>query len=195
MEPDRATLANIDRKVLSRLGRDETYRMVRLPVSDALWATWKRYCHAAGIPIGRAVVALIAQELRTVVDESDDAPIFDGRAEERLAAREARLAARERELTATEQRLRGWDERLRTREADLQARVQRLEMTSRLAWQRGTVRKVGRNERCPCGSGLKYKHCHGLGGDREGRVGRLSPLADADAADRTQPTSLRSRQA
>ena len=21
--------------------------------------------------------------------------------------------------------------------------------------------KVGRNERCPCGSGLKYKHCHG----------------------------------
>jgi uncharacterized protein YecA (UPF0149 family) len=24
--------------------------------------------------------------------------------------------------------------------------------------------KVGRNERCPCGSGLKYKHCHGLPG-------------------------------
>jgi preprotein translocase subunit SecA len=22
-------------------------------------------------------------------------------------------------------------------------------------------RKVGRNERCPCGSGKKYKHCHG----------------------------------
>jgi preprotein translocase subunit SecA len=22
-------------------------------------------------------------------------------------------------------------------------------------------RKVGRNEPCPCGSGLKYKHCHG----------------------------------
>ncbi|MGH8926182.1 MAG: SEC-C metal-binding domain-containing protein [Acidimicrobiia bacterium] len=21
--------------------------------------------------------------------------------------------------------------------------------------------RVGRNERCPCGSGLKYKHCHG----------------------------------
>jgi len=24
-----------------------------------------------------------------------------------------------------------------------------------------TGRKVGRNEPCPCGSGLKYKHCHG----------------------------------
>ncbi|MDT8321913.1 MAG: SEC-C metal-binding domain-containing protein, partial [Xanthomonadales bacterium] len=22
-------------------------------------------------------------------------------------------------------------------------------------------RKVGRNEPCPCGSGSKYKHCHG----------------------------------
>ena len=22
-------------------------------------------------------------------------------------------------------------------------------------------KKVGRNERCPCGSGKKYKHCHG----------------------------------
>ncbi|MEI0739338.1 SEC-C metal-binding domain-containing protein [Paenibacillus sp. JTLBN-2024] len=24
-----------------------------------------------------------------------------------------------------------------------------------------TVPKVGRNEPCPCGSGLKYKKCHG----------------------------------
>jgi preprotein translocase subunit SecA len=22
-------------------------------------------------------------------------------------------------------------------------------------------RKIGRNEACPCGSGRKYKHCHG----------------------------------
>ncbi|NOX23939.1 MAG: hypothetical protein GXP36_12760 [Actinobacteria bacterium] len=22
--------------------------------------------------------------------------------------------------------------------------------------------KIGRNERCPCGSGRKYKRCHGL---------------------------------
>jgi uncharacterized protein YecA (UPF0149 family) len=26
----------------------------------------------------------------------------------------------------------------------------------------GIGAKTGRNERCPCGSGLKYKHCHGL---------------------------------
>jgi preprotein translocase subunit SecA len=26
---------------------------------------------------------------------------------------------------------------------------------------RRTEKKVGRNEACPCGSGKKYKHCHG----------------------------------
>ncbi|MDD3942989.1 MAG: SEC-C metal-binding domain-containing protein, partial [Sphaerochaetaceae bacterium] len=26
---------------------------------------------------------------------------------------------------------------------------------------RRTAAKVGRNEPCPCGSGKKYKHCHG----------------------------------
>jgi preprotein translocase subunit SecA len=25
----------------------------------------------------------------------------------------------------------------------------------------GSVPRVGRNEACPCGSGKKYKHCHG----------------------------------
>ncbi|MFN8899499.1 MAG: SEC-C metal-binding domain-containing protein, partial [Pseudomonadota bacterium] len=25
----------------------------------------------------------------------------------------------------------------------------------------GDVPKVGRNDPCPCGSGRKYKHCHG----------------------------------
>ena len=29
------------------------------------------------------------------------------------------------------------------------------------AEQRGAVGKVGRNQPCPCGSGKKYKHCHG----------------------------------
>nr|WP_247882113.1 SEC-C metal-binding domain-containing protein [Brucella intermedia] len=26
---------------------------------------------------------------------------------------------------------------------------------------RAVSTKIGRNERCPCGSGKKYKHCHG----------------------------------
>ena len=27
--------------------------------------------------------------------------------------------------------------------------------------QQGRKHKIGRNEQCPCGSGKKYKHCHG----------------------------------
>jgi hypothetical protein len=27
--------------------------------------------------------------------------------------------------------------------------------------EHGTSRKIGRNDPCPCGSGLKYKRCHG----------------------------------
>lgn len=27
--------------------------------------------------------------------------------------------------------------------------------------QAGAAPKVGRNDPCPCGSGKKYKHCHG----------------------------------
>ena len=27
--------------------------------------------------------------------------------------------------------------------------------------EKNTSKKVGRNEKCPCGSGKKYKHCHG----------------------------------
>ena len=27
--------------------------------------------------------------------------------------------------------------------------------------EKNEFKKVGRNEKCPCGSGKKYKHCHG----------------------------------
>lgn len=31
---------------------------------------------------------------------------------------------------------------------------------------RHAVARVGRNDRCPCGSGKKYKHCHGESAER-----------------------------
>ena len=31
-------------------------------------------------------------------------------------------------------------------------------------------KKVGRNDPCPCGSGKKYKHCHGRLGGRSDQV-------------------------
>jgi preprotein translocase subunit SecA len=37
----------------------------------------------------------------------------------------------------------------------------RVAADQRIPGEQATWGKVGRNERCPCGSGKKYKHCHG----------------------------------
>ena len=57
---------------------------------------------------------------------------------------------------------RGRSERLRRWEAELQTLA-----AAKLAGQRSDATpKVGRNDRCPCGSELKYEYCHGLTGRR-----------------------------
>ena len=66
------------------------------------------------------------------------------RLERRVVDLEAELASRERELTLTGQRLEDLERRLR----------------AALVWS-GDARKMGRNDPCPCGSGVKYKRCHG----------------------------------
>jgi uncharacterized protein YecA (UPF0149 family) len=57
---------------------------------------------------------------------------------------------------------------VRDREREVEAREWRLEL-ARLAGEpiRTKQGKKGRNERCPCGSDLKYKQCHGSPGGRE----------------------------
>jgi hypothetical protein len=166
MDLDRRTLAKIDRKLLSGLDQDEAFQMVRVPVTAAKWSTWKRYCDVVGISMGRAIAALIDRELVSVFGESghDDMPVFEGEAEKQLAAQEEVIAAHERGFHATEEGLRGWGGRLRLWEDELREREQQVELTAKLsARSREASPKVGRNERCQCGSGLKFKRCHGLG--------------------------------
>lgn len=171
MAMNRGTLAKIDRRILSEFDHLVGVQLVKVPVSDAVWSTWRRYCEVIGLTMGAGIGGLIDHELRTVVGESggEDGPVFAGRAEDQVAAREARLATNEGDLEATEERLRGWEEQLRSREGQLRA----LELKIRAGWSQSSrpkdlSRKVGRNERCPCGSGLKYKHCHGLDDGRTG---------------------------
>jgi len=164
MDLGRGVLARIDRQLLAGLGDDEALRTVRVPAAAAKWSTWKRYCDSAGISMGRAVTMLIDRELLSVFGEhaGDEPPVFAKRAAAELAIREAKVAAREREIAAAEERLDGWNYRLRLREGEIEAREQGVELASKLASRPSLARvKVGRNERCPCGSGLKYKRCHG----------------------------------
>jgi hypothetical protein len=165
MDLDRGVLARIDRKLLAGLSQDATFHMVRVPATEAKWATWKRYCDAVGLSMGRAIAALINSELVSVFGEVGDGevPVFAAEAEEQLSRREAALADREGRLGGEERRLRVWGERLRLWEQELEGREQSAEFVAKVAMRpQVTSSKIGRNERCPCGSGLKYKRCHGL---------------------------------
>jgi hypothetical protein len=164
---DRGTLARLDRRLLAGLGSDEQFQMVRVPVTPAKWSTWKRYCDAAGISMGRAIAALIDHELASELGKfsGSAAPMFEGQAQRLLADRESALSKRERELSAAEERLRLWSEHVRGWEHEIEVREWRLDVAKKLAAQPAEARaKTGRNERCRCGSGLKYKHCHDLPG-------------------------------
>ena len=66
MELNRA-LAGIDRRILAGLDHNEQSQMVRMPVSEVVWSTWRRHCTALGVAMGRGVAHLIAHELGIVV--------------------------------------------------------------------------------------------------------------------------------
>jgi len=143
---DRGTLARIDRKVLSGLGHDETWQMVRVPAAEAVWLAWKRYCDSLGFSMGRGIASLIRHELRTVVDDDIGGSAL-------LAEREAEFARRQRMLDARERNIEIKEQRLRV--------VTQTQPTPVMPRPASAAAKVGRNDPCPCGSGSKYKRCHG----------------------------------
>ena len=158
MALDRGRLTKIDRRVFAELNHTSGVQAVKVPVSDALWSTWRRYCEAIGLSMGEAVAKLISHELGTVVDaDGTGAEMFAEQHQRQAKEQASRLDARQRELDIQAELLRKKDDHLRAWEHQLQ--------TQRAAGRRAQGgARVGRNERCPCSSGLKYKHCHGLPG-------------------------------
>ena len=152
---DRGTLARIDRRLLTEFDHSGGVQLVKVPASDAVWSTWRRYCDAVDVTMGAGIAALMEHELEMVVgDGPGDAVVLvealadrSDRLERRVVDLEGELASRERELTLTGQRLEDLERRLRAER-------------SRLVWS-GDILKVGRNDPCPCRSGVKYKRCHG----------------------------------
>jgi uncharacterized protein YchJ len=158
MALDRGRLTKIDRRVFVELDHTDGVQAVKVPVSDAVWSTWRRYCESKGLSMGEGVARLILDELETVVGtDGPDTAAFAEQISRQAAKRGAELDARQDELDTRA-------EALRRREAHLKDWEQRLRTPRGVDRQTHTEAKVGRNERCPCGSGLKYKHCHGLPG-------------------------------
>jgi len=68
MASDRGRLAKIDRRLLAELDHGVRSQTVKVPLSDAAWSTWRRYCAVAGLTMGEGIAGLIGSELAAVVD-------------------------------------------------------------------------------------------------------------------------------
>ena len=152
MTLNRSALAKVDAKLRSEMGHDERIHLVKVPVSEAAWSTWRRHCDGAGVSMGRGLAILIHQELASVVGED-----LEGLGD-MLAAREAAIVSQEGELSEAA-------ERVRVREVEVGLRERRLaehhEMRPHTPLEQWVRPKRGRNEKCWCESGKKYKFCHG----------------------------------
>ena len=158
------TLSGIDRKISAELDSQERFRMARVPIDDRRWSIWNRYCQAAGVSMGRGIAALIEQELAafatgTSKEDARDAIPVD--AEDNLAAHQAAVAEIEERLVLEARRLQQWERQLEYRRDELLRMELRLRSPAPPPQSTPQPLNVGRNDPCPCGSGVKYKRCHG----------------------------------
>lgn len=166
MALDRGKLANVDRRLLAELNREDNWQLVKVPVSPVTWSTWKRYCDVVGLSMGRAIAALIDLEMASVVDDDVEAQAVV------IAERNRMLDERAKDLDEREAELQRLRERLGFRHRPTQAELERMAdqiepSDPGLVAQRvsdeldpAIFKGVGRNEPCPCDSGLKFKKCH-----------------------------------
>lgn len=165
MTLDRGKLANVDRRLLAELDRTDSWQVVKVPISEAGWSTWKRYCDVVGLSMGRAISALIHAELASVVDE-----VVEARSEA-IAERERMLDEREEELDRREERLDRRTQRASRRpsQSELERMAAEIEpddpgwsapLAAASEPDPAIFKGVGRNELCPCGSKRKFKSCH-----------------------------------
>ena len=122
MKLDRGTLAKVDRHILSAMDHETRVQLVKVPVSDAVWSTWRRYCDAVGVTMGRGIAVLVNHELSSVVDEDFEhvREVVNSR-EAQLAAQEESLHQREEELGARERKLADLERMVLAQAAELTA--------------------------------------------------------------------------
>lgn len=56
-------LARIDLRLLKELSDEPCTQLVKVPVSSAVWSTWRRYCEVVGVSMGGALAVLLQREL------------------------------------------------------------------------------------------------------------------------------------
>jgi uncharacterized protein YchJ len=168
MTLSRQILRNIDEALLIEFGQETGEWMAKVPISGATKVVWQRYCQAVGGGMGEGVALLILHELASIAGEDAETLAH------RLEARETEMKVRAHELKDREKECRERERGLLVREAEVEGREKRVAarernvavIEGRFTQQRlhsagSSSRKLGRNEACWCGSGKKYKYCHG----------------------------------
>lgn len=168
----RRLLATVDGRLRSELDHSEGVQLVKVPVSDAAWSTWRRYCDLVGVPMGRGLAILLHHELASVVDEDlEELANRIGERESGIESRASELASAEKDLERRQRDLAIRESELVRRQRDVEAREENVatveqrvaEALTRPSQTRTPVSsqpKLGRNDPCWCGSGKKYKVCH-----------------------------------
>ena len=70
MSLERRVLAKVDRRLLSEMDHTEGVQLMNVAVSDAVWSTWRRYCEASGVSMGRGLAMLLFGEFASCEDAS-----------------------------------------------------------------------------------------------------------------------------
>jgi hypothetical protein len=170
MTVDRGTLARIDRRLLSELHAQRGPQLAKVPVSEAVWDVWRRYCRLAGVAMGEGLAILLTNELGIAIEESKPVDrVLDSKVAARITDLSGTIAEQERLLESARDQLRRRDEQIRFLEQQLRSAQHQL--ATAVADTAPTRVRVGRNDRCPCGSGLKYKFCQAMNhrsGDQPG---------------------------
>lgn len=168
MSLSKQLLAKVDGRLRAELDHSEDVQLVKVPVSDAVWSTWRRYCEIAGVPMGRGLSILLHHELASIVDEDIEtvADRFAARQAElderskALAAAEKEIESRRRDLSILESDFRERERKVAAREENVAVLEQTIAQTIIRPPRPTSTPKPGRNEPCWCGSGKKYKVCH-----------------------------------
>ena len=114
--------------------------------------------------MGRGIALLIEQELAAVTTGTSKEVARDAipvEAKDDLAAQQAAVADIEERLALEARRLQQWERQLEYRRDELRRLELRLRSRAPSQPLTSEIRNVGRNDPCPCGSGIKYKRCHG----------------------------------
>jgi Skp family chaperone for outer membrane proteins len=135
MTLNRLILRNVDDRLRSELDRDKGEWMVKIPVSNATRAVWRRYCDAVGVHMGEALAILLHHELASIADV--DLETVRDRLEQReteietlrteLDGREGEVERREREVDFKESSRARKEQRLGDRKEELDAREEGLD--------------------------------------------------------------------